>query len=196
MTKVFRSYGPALMQKFCFSYDRVQRKFMWIREKQELGQILPGVQENVEKKTIDGNEKERVFSPQPPSPVNLAIASHFQPTSDNGTTALIIFSAAKSLGSYCKSQPDMWLSNYKCYGNGGLWVTVKVGTSCLLSLTADFLAITANIENRSRHTYAHMDTNTWICKQTGTRTNTRLLTSRDACAVLSNEPVIRPIRGS
>lgn len=148
------------------------------------------------KKSIDGNEQERLFSPQSPSPVNLTIASHFQPTSDNGITACIIFSAAKSLGSHCKSQPDMWLSNYKCYRNEGQWVTVKVETSCLVSLAADFLAITANIENRSRHTYAHMDTNTWICKRTGTCTNTRLLTSRDACAVLSNEPVIRPIRGS
>lgn len=47
-----------------------------------------------------------------------AIALHSQPTSDKGTNALIVFSAAESLGSHCKSQSDILLSNYTCYEDG------------------------------------------------------------------------------
>lgn len=79
-------------------------------------------------------------------------------------------------------------------GDGGLWVTVRAESSCLLSLTADFSVITANVKKKKKRGEAdvRMHTDTWICKVT----NSRLLTSRDACAVLCNEPVIRPIRGS
>lgn len=131
----------------------------------------------------------------PCSPVNLAIILQFQPASNKGATVLIIFSAAKSLGSYCKSQPDMRLSNYACYRDGGLLVAVKVDTSCWQSLTADFLAITANIVNWRQKT--HM--NTWT--QTDKHANKQPLWRTwdrwpDACAALPNEPVIWPIRGS
>ena len=158
------------------------------QEQQELGQILskrPGEDGN----NTEVNEPGRVFPLQrlATRSVNLAIKLHFQPTSDEGTTALIIFSAAKSLGVHCKSQPDMRLSNYTCFSDGGLRVRVAVETSCRQSPTAGSVPTVAHVE---KHTYAHTDL------QTDTSTNGGLLTGRDACAALSNEPVIRPARGS
>lgn len=151
-----------------------------------LGQRLWGVQENRQTCWWE-RAGESCLSPVTLcSPANLAITSYFQPTWDKGTNALIIFRGAESSGSYCKSQLDMRLSNYPC-----TWATAKVETSCRQSLTADFLAITASTENTHVHAWS-----TWICKQTGTCTNTTLLTSGDECAVLSNEPVIRATRGS
>lgn len=67
----------------------------------------------------------------------------------------MVFSAAESLGTHCKSQPDILLSNYECY-RGWLRVAAEVGTSCQQWLTTDFLAITAKIENA----LMHIDTNT------------------------------------
>lgn len=118
--------------------------------------------------------------------MNLAISLHLQPTSDKGATALIISSVAKSLDTYCKTQLDMWLSNYMCYGDGGLWVTVKVQTSCLLSLTADFLAISAN-KKADTHMHTWTQTHGYANKQKVPFTNTRLLTRSDAYAGFSNE---------
>lgn len=148
----FRSYGQV---------DRVKRKSMWIRKTGEHG------------KNLDGN-----FSPPVTlySPVN---SLHFQPTSHNCSHH---FQCCKILRLIL--QITAWhvvVQLHVAYGDGGLLVTVKAETSCLLLLTADVPAITANMENRRRHTYAHMDTNTWISKLINRHIHKHQLADQQRC---------------
>lgn len=147
--------------------------------KQELGQNLSGVQKNIEKTLMRMSRREFLTPVTAYSPVNLAIALHFHIWQSNNYSHHIqcwkIIRLILQITAWHVAVQLHVLLGWGFVGNSESGDQLPATANCW------FPGHYCKYSNRHRHTYANMDTNTRICKQTNRHINKHQTADQQGC---------------